>query len=60
LYYRGGDPSSVQGVKYTEDRYVNVYSLDGVLYKKRVEPAKALEGLKKGIYIVGDKKIEVK
>jgi hypothetical protein len=31
-----------------------------VLYKKRVEPAKALEGLKKGIYIVGDKKIEVK
>ena len=39
---------------------VNVYTLDGVLIRKQVEAAKATEGLKKGVYIVGNKKVLVK
>ena len=39
---------------------VNVYTIDGVLVKKNVKALKAVEGLMKGIYIIGGKKKLVK
>lgn len=39
---------------------VNVYNIQGVLVKKGVEVAKALEGLPKGIYVYNGKKYVVK
>lgn len=39
---------------------VNVYTTDGVLVKKGVKAATATDGLAKGIYIVGKKKVVVK
>ena len=39
---------------------VNVYSIDGVLIRRNVTRAGATDGLKKGIYIVGKKKVLVK
>ena len=39
---------------------VNVYSIDGVLIRRNVARAGATDGLKKGIYIVGKKKMLVK
>ena len=39
---------------------VNVYSTDGVLIRRNVARAGATDGLKKGIYIVGKKKVLVK
>lgn len=39
---------------------VNVYTIDGVLVKKGVKAANAKSGLKKGLYIVGGKKVLVK
>lgn len=40
--------------------YVDVYSPDGVLLKHHVKGSAATEGLTKGIYIVGGKKVLVK
>ena len=61
LYYCGGDPaaSDVDVVESTPQK-VDVYSIDGVLCKSKVEPDKALEGLQRGVYIIGQKKVEVK
>lgn len=39
---------------------VNVYTIDGVLVKKNVSAGTATQGLRKGIYIVGKKKMIVK
>ena len=39
---------------------VNVYSIDGKLLKRNVKATEAQKGLKKGIYIIGKKKIAVK
>lgn len=60
LYYRGGDPSSVTNIMNNTTEKVDVYTIDGMLCKSQVEPSKALDGLRKGVYIVGNKKIEVK
>lgn len=60
LYYRGGDPSSVTNVMNNTTEKVDVYTIDGMLCKSQVEPSKALDSLRKGVYIVGNKKIEVK
>lgn len=38
----------------------NVYTLDGVLVKKNVKAANAKDGLAKGIYVIGKKKVLVK
>ena len=43
-----------------EPEYVNVYTVDGVLLKKNVKASDALEGLSKGLYIVGHKVVAVK
>lgn len=61
LYYCGGDPAASDvDVVESAPQKVDVYSLDGVLYKSQVELGKALEGLQKGVYIIGQKKVEVK
>lgn len=39
---------------------VSVYTTDGVLVKKNVKAAKATNGLAKGIYVIGKKKVLVK
>lgn len=39
---------------------VDVYTLEGRLVRRQVEAGKALQGLEKGIYIVGGKKVLVK
>ncbi len=38
---------------------VDVYTLAGTLVRRQVEPAKALQGLKPGIYIVGGRKVKI-
>ncbi len=39
---------------------VNVYGIDGKLIKKNVKSSQAAKNLKKGVYIVGKKKIQIK
>lgn len=43
-----------------EPKIVNVYTADGVLVRKGVSAASATDGLSKGIYIVGKRKVLVK
>ena len=39
------------------DATVNVYTIDGVCVKSGVKSSEALDGLRKGIYIVNGKKV---
>ena len=48
--------ATISGAKAT----VDVYTLDGVLLKKGVKASEAANGLKKGVYIIGKKKVLVK
>lgn len=51
------DLSSVkQTVNEDGDAPVDVYNAQGQLLKRQVSPDQALEGLSKGVYVVGDKK----
>lgn len=43
-----------------KDGKVNIYTVDGVLVKKDADAAKAAEGLNKGVYIIGGKKVVVR
>ena len=49
-------PSQIIAVK----RFVNVYSVDGTLLRRHVDASAATQGLSRGIYIVGNKKVMVK
>ena len=40
--------------------FVDVYTTDGVLIRKHVDAAKATDGLAKGVYVIGTKKVLVK
>jgi len=42
------------------NQIVNIYTLDGKLLKRNVKSSEALNGLNKGIYIVGKKKVVLK
>lgn len=42
------------------DPFVNVYSINGHLVKQHVKESEALDGLNKGLYIVGRKKVFVR
>jgi len=54
------DLSSVkQTVNEDGDAPVDVYNAQGQLLKRQVSPDQALEGLSKGVYMVGDKKMVV-
>ncbi len=48
--------SSKQIVNEDGDAPVDVYNVQGQLLKRQVSPDQALEGLSKGVYVVGDKK----
>ena len=51
-----GFESGINDVKVTDD-VVDVYTIDGVKVKKAVKATEALQGLSKGLYIVGGKKV---
>lgn len=51
--------SSKQIVNEDSDAPVDVYNAQGQLLKRQVSPDQALEGLSKGVYMVGDKKMVV-
>lgn len=52
--------TDVDDVNATEaDAIVDVYSVDGAILKSKVKYSEALIGLKKGYYIVGDKKVYI-
>lgn len=44
----------------TSSGLVNVYSIDGKLLKRNVKVADAGKDLKKGIYIIGKKKVAIR
>ncbi len=50
----------IKQVAGSNDALVNVYTIDGKLLKRNVKASEALKNLKKGIYIVGKKKVSVK
>ena len=39
---------------------VNVYNLQGVMLKRNVDPASAIDGLAPGLYVIGNRKVLVK
>lgn len=53
-----GTTSSISGIMNgDENAPVDVYSVSGALIRSNVEPSRALDGLAKGVYIVGGKKV---
>lgn len=52
------NPSDIMNEANT-DALVNVYTVEGYVLKTNVKMSEALKGLKRGFYIVGDKKIYV-
>ena len=54
-----GVETSVETVANAADGLVNVYTASGVLVRANVEAADAVKGLKKGVYVVGNKKVVV-
>ena len=55
-----GTFTGVKDVVINESETVDVYSISGILVKKEVNAANATEGLSKGLYIIGSKKVLVK
>lgn len=53
-------PSSIEPVEDDGAEFVDVYSVDGRLIKASVKRSKASEGLDKGVYIIGKRKVLVK
>lgn len=56
----GGLINKINTAAVSGSEIVNVYTVDGVLVKKNVKAATATQGLSKGLYIVGTKKLIVK
>lgn len=53
-------PASIESTEVGMAGFVDVYSIDGRLIKASVEEKKATDGLDKGIYIIGKRKVLVK
>lgn len=53
-------PASLESIEIGKAGLVDVYSIDGRLIKASVEEEKATDGLDKGIYIIGKRKVLVK
>lgn len=53
-------PASIESIEIGKAGLVDVYSIDGRLIKASVEEEKATDGLDKGIYIIGKRKVLVK
>lgn len=52
--------TGVEGIAAEEDALVDVYTIGGVQVRSQVEASGATDGLAKGLYIVGGKKVVVK
>lgn len=52
-----GDGTTGIGLVENGEALVNVYTIDGIIVRKQVKESQALNGLKKGIYIVNGKKV---
>ena len=52
-----GDGTTGIGQVENGEALVNVYTIDGIIVRKQVKESQALNGLKKGIYIVNGKKV---
>ncbi len=59
LYYKP-ELTAVDSISMDQNALVNVYSIDGAIVKKDVKAAEATNGLEKGIYLIGDKRVIVK
>ncbi|MDE5795181.1 MAG: carbohydrate-binding protein [Muribaculaceae bacterium] len=59
LFYKP-ETDAVDIINMNPDAIVNVYSTDGTLIKNEVKASNATEGLEKGIYLIGNKKIIIK
>lgn len=57
--YSPFNPDAIEAVESPESR-VDVYSLDGICLRRNVDAQEALQGLQRGIYIVGGKKYQVR
>lgn len=51
---------AIKDIEAEDGSTVDVYTLDGVLLRAKADAAKATEGLAKGVYIVGKKKVIVR
>lgn len=60
IYAKSPVTTGIGSITTESDNVVDVYSPAGVCIRRQVEAEKALEGLSKGIYIVGSRKILVK
>ena len=60
IYAKSPVTTGIGSIATESDKVVDVYSPAGVCIRRQVEAEKALEGLAKGIYIVGSRKILVK
>ena len=60
IYAKSPVTTGIGSIATESDKVVDVYSPAGVCIRRQVEAEKALEGLSKGIYIVGSRKILVK
>ena len=52
--------TGVEGIAAEEDALVDVYTIGGVMVRSQVAASGATDGLAKGLYIVGGKKVVVK
>ena len=64
LYKVGEGTHGIEGITddtpENVDGPVDVYTIQGTIVKRQVERSQALEGLSRGLYIVGGKKVLVK
>ncbi|MDE6399671.1 MAG: T9SS type A sorting domain-containing protein [Muribaculaceae bacterium] len=60
VYVPAGVSSAVDEMVSEEDSVVDVYNMQGMVVKSRVDSSAALDGLRPGVYIVGGKKVLVR
>ncbi len=60
FFFPGDDVTGIEATEVSDDTLVNVYTLAGVPVRMNVKMSEALQGLEKGIYIVGGVKKAVK
>lgn len=60
VYVPAGVSSGVDEMVSEEDSVVDVYNMQGMVVKSRVDSSAALDGLRPGVYIVGGKKVLVR
>ena len=58
LYAEG--TGAVEGVAMETLTKVNVYNMQGVMLKRNVDPATAIDGLAPGLYIIDNRKVLIK